>query len=115
MGWDLFELLNIYTMSTGSLTINGNTSAVGLNLYTPNASITINGGGNTCPNFMGRLWANQITMTGLMGNKCGDGQGNVMAPSSNPFFCDAPEKCPPLQGPSVFDFVARSFSHASGY
>ena len=102
--YNLGELLNFYSLGSGTFTLNGGSFNVGMNIYAPNASITINGGGNSM-NFMGRLWADKIVLNGGV-------TMNVL--SSNPSFCGS-ENCPSPAGVPAFEFVARSFSHASAY
>jgi hypothetical protein len=63
------------------------------------------GGGNANPNFMGRMWANNLT---LVGNT------KVRTPRSRASFC-ANHRCPPPAKIPLYDTIARSFSHASGF
>jgi hypothetical protein len=102
--FDLAELLNFYSLGSGKFTINGNSGNIGINIYAPNSLIVLNGGGNRL-NYMGRLWADGITLNGGV-------TLNVL--STNPSFCGS-ETCPQPAGVSLFEYVARSFSHASAY
>jgi hypothetical protein len=99
------ELFNAYGHGPGSFDIKGTSATVGLNVYAPRASITMRGGGNANPNFMGRMWANNLT---LVGNT------TVRTPRSRPSFC-ANHRCPPPAKIPLYDMIARSFSHASGF
>ena len=63
------------------------------------------GGGNAVPNFMGRIWTNNITITG---------NTSVRTPVSHPSFCTN-HPCPPPAKVPLYDLIARSFSHASGF
>ena len=58
------EQLNIYAYGAGSLGLNGADAAVTMNIFAPNASFTIKGGGNATYNFIGRLWLNNIYANG---------------------------------------------------
>ena len=102
--YDLAELLNFYSLGSGKFTINGNSGNIGMNIYAPNSSIVLNGGGNSL-NYMGRLWADGITLNGGV---------TLRVLSSNPTFCGT-EQCPQPAGVPAFDYIARSFSHASAY
>ena len=99
------ELFNAYGHGPGSFDLKGTSATVGLNVYAPRASITMRGGGNANPNFMGRMWANNLT---LVGNT------KVRTPRSRPSFC-ANHRCPPPAKIPLYDMIARSFSHASGF
>ena len=63
------------------------------------------GGGNAEPNFMGRIWTNNILI---------NGNTKVRTPVTNPSFC-AIHRCPPPAKIPLYDMIARSFSHASGF
>jgi hypothetical protein len=67
--------------------------------------VDLRGGGNNDPNFMGRIWANDITLIGNV---------KLRVPQSQPSFCSS-LTCPPTGIIPLFDVVARSFSHASGF
>jgi hypothetical protein len=103
--YDLAELLNFFSLGRGAFTINGNGGSTGLNIYAPKSSITLSGGGSNSLNFLGRLWADAIKLNGGV---------SMTVLSSNPAFCGS-ETCPPTAGVNLFEFVARSFSHASAY
>lgn len=103
--YDNSELFNAFSLGTGQFNLRGTSSTVGMNIYAPLASVQLRGGGNAQPNFMGRIWVDNISLN-----------GNVMlnVPNSQPSFClDNP--CPPPSSVPLFDLVARSFSHASGF
>ena len=99
------ELFNAYAHGPGSFDLNGNSATVGLNVYAPRASATLRGGGNADPNFMGRIWANNIYL---------NGNTTIRTPRSRPSFC-ANHRCPPPAKIPLYDMIARSFSHASGF
>ncbi|WP_172820842.1 hypothetical protein [Cyanobium sp. NIES-981] len=116
--YDASELLNVFATGTGSFNLNGTTASIGMNFYAPKASIRVNGGGNRrgcdpvdprypndpCPNIMGRIWADGIDL---------DGAITVKTLASLPSFCTT-ASCPP-GGIPFFDFMARSFTHSSGF
>jgi hypothetical protein len=116
MNYDMSELLNVYATGDGDggFKIKGTSAGLGFNLIAPYSSITLVGGGKSDPvgNFMGRIWGNDITLTGNVG---------VQTLSSNPAFCKpeyggvGDKECPPTGKLPFFDFIARSFSHASGF
>lgn len=58
------ENLNIYAYGTGSMGLNGADAAVTMNIFAPNATFTIKGGGSAPYNFIGRLWLNNIYANG---------------------------------------------------
>jgi len=99
------ELFNAYGHGPGSFDLKGTSATVGLNVYAPRASLTMRGGGTANPNFMGRMWTNNIT---LVGNT------TIRTPRSRPSFC-ANHRCPPPAKIPLYDLIARSFSHASGF
>ncbi len=99
------ELFNAYGHGAGSFTLRGTASTVGMNIYAPRASVELIGGGNADPNFMGRIWANDIY---IIGNT------TVRTPRSMPSFC-VNHRCPPPAKIPLYDMIARSFSHASGF
>jgi hypothetical protein len=103
--YDQSELFNAYAFGSGSFNLNGRASTVGLNVYAPQASVELRGGGNANPNFMGRIWANDIYINGNV---------TVRTPRSLPSFC-ANHRCPPPAKIPLYDMIARSFSHASGF
>lgn len=99
------ELFNAYGHGAGSFTLRGSAATVGVNIYAPRASVELRGGGNADPNFMGRMWTNNIYI---------NGNSKVRTPRSNPSFC-ANHRCPPPAKIPLYDVIARSFSHASGF
>ena len=99
------ELFNAYGFGAGSFTLRGTASTVGMNIYAPRASVELRGGGNADPNFMGRMWTNNIYL---------NGNSKVRTPRSMPSFC-ANHRCPPPAKIPLYDMIARSFSHASGF
>lgn len=103
--FDHSELFNVFTLGAGKFNLNGTSSAVGLNIYAPFATVTLKGGGSADPNFMGRLWADNISLNGNV---------KLNVPNSLPSFCSS-GSCPPPSTVPLFDLVARSFSHASGF
>jgi hypothetical protein len=103
--YDQSELFNAYAFGAGSFELRGTASTVGMNIYAPRASVELIGGGNADPNFMGRLWTNNITI---------NGNTKVRTPVTNPSFC-ANHRCPPPAKIPLYDMIARSFSHASGF
>lgn len=103
--YDQSELFNTYAIGAGSFELRGTSSTVGMNIYAPMASIELIGGGNAEPNFMGRIWSNNITI---------NGNTKVRTPVTNPTFC-ANHRCPPPAKMPLYDMIARSFSHASGF
>lgn len=58
------ERLSLYAYGTGSMSLNGADQAVTMNVFAPNASFTIKGGGSAPYNFIGRLWLNNIYANG---------------------------------------------------
>jgi hypothetical protein len=103
--YDHSELFNAYAFGAGSFDLRGNASTVGMNIYAPRASVELRGGGNANPNFMGRMWTNNIYI---------NGNSKVRTPRSLPSFC-ANHRCPPPAKIPLYDMIARSFSHASGF
>jgi hypothetical protein len=99
------ELFNAYGHGAGLFTLRGSAETVGMNIYAPRASVELRGGGNADPNFMGRIWANNIYI---------NGNTTVRTPRSMPSFC-ANHRCPPPAKIPLYDMIARSFSHASGF
>lgn len=105
--YSISELFNIYSTGSGSFNMQGGNSTVGFNLIAPYATVIFKGGGNADPNFMGRILAKDIALSGNI---------KIRTLSGNPSYCDsAGAVCPPTGGPPFFDFIARSFSHASGF
>lgn len=103
--YDQSELFNAYAFGAGSFELRGTASTVGMNIYAPKASVELIGGGNAEPNFMGRVWTNNITI---------NGNTKVRTPVTNPSFCSN-HRCPPPAKIPLYDMIARSFSHASGF
>ena len=103
--YDHSELFNAFSGYGGEFNLNGSNSTVGLNVYAPFASVTLKGGGNADPNFMGRIWTDTIALNGNV---------KLRVPISQPSFCKN-TPCPPPSKIPLFDVVARSFSHASGF
>ena len=103
--YDQSELFNAYALGAGSFELRGTASTVGMNIYAPRASVELIGGGNAVPNFMGRVWTDNITI---------NGNTKVRTPVSNPSFCSN-HSCPPPAKIPLYDMIARSFSHASGF
>ena len=103
--YDQSELFNAYAFGAGSFSLRGSSSTVGMNVYAPQASVELRGGGNAEPNFMGRIWTNDIYI---------NGNSKVRTPVSNPSFCSN-HRCPPPAKIPLYDMIARSFSHASGF
>lgn len=103
--YDQSELFNAYALGAGSFELRGTASTVGMNIYAPRASVELIGGGNADPNFMGRIWTNNITI---------NGNTKVRTPVTNPSFCSN-HSCPPPAKIPLYDMIARSFSHASGF
>ena len=103
--YDQSELFNAYAFGAGSFEMRGTAATVGMNIYAPRATVELIGGGNADPNFMGRIWTNNITI---------NGNTKVRTPVTNPSFC-ANHGCPPPAKIPLYDMIARSFSHASGF
>lgn len=103
--YDQSELFNAYAFGAGSFSLRGSSSTVGMNVYAPQASVELIGGGNAEPNFMGRIWTDDIYI---------NGNTKVRTPVSNPSFCSN-HRCPPPAKIPLYDMIARSFSHASGF
>lgn len=103
--YDYSELFNVFATGSGSFNLNGTSATVGVNVYAPRATVELIGGGNASPNFMGRVWTNNITITG---------NTTMRSPVSHPSFC-ANHRCPPPAKVALYDMIARSFSHASGF
>jgi hypothetical protein len=103
--YDQSELFNAYAFGAGSFTLRGTASTVGMNIYAPRASVELRGGGNADPNFMGRIWTNNIYL---------NGNSKVRSPLSMPTYCSN-HRCPPPAKIPLYDMIARSFSHASGF
>lgn len=103
--YDHSELWNAFTFGGGSFSLNGTSQSVGVNVYAPFATVELKGGGNADPNFMGRIWADNIALNGNV---------KLRVPNSQPSFCST-SICPPPSKVPLFDVVARSFSHASGF
>ncbi|MCP9886736.1 hypothetical protein KBY96_02130 [Cyanobium sp. ATX 6A2] len=98
--YDVRRLLNVYANGTGSFDLNGTAAGVAFNLYAPFASVELRGGGGAVPNFMGRLWVDELYINGnakiftFSSGADGDGPGG---------------------GIPLVDFIARSFTQASGF
>ncbi|MCP9926334.1 hypothetical protein [Cyanobium sp. CH-040] len=105
--YDISELLNIYANGSGTFDLRGQSAIVGFNLYAPRASIILRGGGNAEPNFMGRLWVNSLTFSG------GGNSLAIRIPASAPSFL--PPGSTIFNTIDYYDFVARSFTQASGF
>jgi hypothetical protein len=103
--YDHSELFNAFATGAGRFTLNGTSATVGVNVYAPRATVELIGGGNAYPNFMGRVWTNNIVITG---------NTSMRSPVSHPSFC-ANHRCPPPAKIPLYDMIARSFSHASGF
>ncbi|MCP9804638.1 hypothetical protein KBY75_13800 [Cyanobium sp. T1G-Tous] len=103
--YDHSELFNAFTLGAGKFFLNGTSSTVGMNVYAPFATVELKGGGRADPNFMGRIWTNTIALNGNV---------KLRVPNSQPSFCSN-TICPPPSRVPLFDLVARSFSHASGF
>lgn len=103
--YDHSELFNAFTLGEGKFFLNGNSSTVGMNVYAPFATVELKGGGKADPNFMGRIWTDSIALNGNV---------KLRVPNSQPSFCSN-AICPPPSRVPLFDLVARSFSHASGF
>jgi hypothetical protein len=103
--YDYSELFNAFATGPGRFTLNGTSATVGVNVYAPRATVELIGGGNAAPNFMGRVWTNVIVITG---------NTTMRSPVSNPSFCTN-HRCPPPAKIPLYDMIARSFSHASGF
>lgn len=58
------ERLTVYAYGAGAMSLNGADAAVTMNIFAPNASFTIRGGGSAPYNFIGRLWLNNIYANG---------------------------------------------------
>lgn len=99
--FNVSELLNIYATGSGSFDLNGTRATVGFNLYAPRASVRLNGGGNADPNFMGRLWVDDLDLRGGVVLRIPNG-----SPSG---FNDD------LAFLQLWDFIARSFTQSSGF
>ena len=103
--YDASELWNVYSNGAGSFVFNGGSGVAGPSVYAPRASITLKGGGN--PNvvdFMGRFWGDSINVSG---------GPSIRVPLSQAAFCVT--GCPGGASVPLYDVVARSFSHASGF
>jgi hypothetical protein len=96
---------NAFTLGSGTFDIRGGSSIAGMNIYAPNATVILRGGGNASPNFMGRIWTNSIDLRGNI---------SIRTLTSSPAFCAITGNCPE-SGIGLFDVVVRSFSHASGF
>ena len=98
--YDVRRLANLYANGSGSFNLNGTAAGVAFNLYAPYASVDLRGGGGARPNFMGRLWVNDLYLNGSMeiftfaSGADGDGPGG---------------------GIPIIDFIARSFTQSSGF
>lgn len=103
--FDRSQLFNVFTLGDGKFNIKGTSSTVGMNIYAPFADVTLIGGGNADPNFMGRIWTNNIYLNGNV---------KVRVPRSMPSFCGG-LSCPPPGKVYLYDMVGRSYSHASGF
>lgn len=95
------NLLNFYTQGSGNFSIKGNSSGLGFNIYAPNATVRMNGGGNA-DNFMGQVWTNDLIINGNISMRTFSGGGGGSAPGT-------------LSGIPLIDFVARSSTQSSGF
>ena len=103
------DRLNVFATGPGSFDIGGTTAAVAMNLFVPNATVNMNGGGSANPNFQGRVWTNNLVV-----------KGNVkfQVPNSLPTFCNSATPgvgCPPSASSPDIDWVARSVSQSSAF
>ena len=105
--YDTGDLLNMFTLGTGTFALNGGAAGAGYNVYAPNATLSLTGGGSATldnPNFMGRLWAGTIRLTGSV---------VVDTLQGAPGFCQA--ACPTTGAVYLFDMKVRSMTATSGF
>jgi hypothetical protein len=110
--FDTSELLNMYTTGSGQFYIKGTQSGAGFNIYAPNATVKMYGGGGAGKssfgnaNFMGRIWAGVIDLAGNV---------TIYTVNSNPAECQGTNiNC--AEGIAfIYDLKARSYTQASGF
>lgn len=102
--------LNFVAAEPGAFDFRGSTAALAMNLYAPFSDVVWRGGGNSNPNFIGRLWTNGLDIRGSI---------SMQVPISAPTFCDPitnPNSlCNVTGGQPFIDFVARSVSYSSSF
>lgn len=110
------DRLNIFAVEgspqgePGTFDFRGTSAALAMNVYAPNSTVIWRGGGNQNPNFIGRLWANNLDIRGSIAMQvpvssptiCRDASGNTVA-------------CNVQSGQPFVDFVARSVSYSSSF
>lgn len=111
------ERLSLYAYGAGSMSLNGADAAVTMNVFAPNASFTIKGGGSAPYNFIGRLWLNNIYANGsTVMQVMESAPAQLVAQGS----CSA-QGCPGIgpgtssSGTPEVDWVARSVTYSSAF
>lgn len=101
------ERLNVFADEKGSFEVRGTGSALAMNIYAPWAAVIWRGGGSANPNFIGRIWTNDLDIRGGIA---------MQVVLSLPGFCNQTGvSCPPAAGTAVVDWAARSVSHSSSF
>lgn len=111
------ERLSLYAYGTGSMSLNGADAAVTMNVFAPNASFTIKGGGSAPYNFIGRLWLNNIYANGSTVMQVMESAPAQLVAQGT---C-TPQGCPGIgpgtssSGTPEVDWVARSVTYSSAF
>lgn len=104
------ERLNLVAEEPGTFEFKGSSAALAMNLYAPLSDAIWRGGGNSNPNYIGRIWSNGLDMRGSI---------SMQVPLSAPEFCDPITNptsiCNVTGGQPFIDFVARSVSYSSSF
>lgn len=111
------ERLSLYAYGAGSMSLNGADAAVTMNIFAPNGSFTIKGGGSAPYNFIGRLWLNNIYANGSTVMQVMESAPAQLVAQGT---CTA-QGCPGIgpgtssSGTPEVDWVARSVSYSSAF
>mgnify|MGYP006276253907 CR=1 FL=1 len=111
------ERLSLYAYGDGSMSLNGADMAVTMNVFAPNASFTIKGGGSAPYNFIGRLWVNNIYANGSTVMQVMESVPLQLVAQGS---CTA-QGCPGIgpgtssSGTPEVDWVARSVTYSSAF
>ncbi len=104
------ERWNLVAEEPGTFEFRGTSAALAMNLYAPLSDVIWRGGGNSNPNYIGRIWTNGLTLSGSI---------SMQVPLSSPEFCDPITNvnsiCNVTGGQPFIDFVARSVSYSSSF
>ncbi len=101
------DRLNVLAEEKGTFDVRGTGSALAMNIYAPWAAVIWRGGGSADPNYIGRIWTNDLDIRGGIA---------MQVVLSLPGLCSqSGVSCPPAAGTAVVDWAARSVSHSSSF